>query len=175
MTDGPATATANVAATLIPTMTSPAVPARTAGAGRAVDVRYLIMAARPCRPRSAPGGERPGDVSELVRPVQLGAQAGPGGPVRQVHLDLGDTESLAHQVDGERGLHAPAACQRARGLERRPGQAALPVQRLDRLPADGPADAGPGQPDHQAVPAELDGRGKDGNGHVGPAVEHGSG
>jgi hypothetical protein len=45
MTDGPATATANVHATLIPTATSPAVPARTVGAGRAVDVRYLLMAA----------------------------------------------------------------------------------------------------------------------------------
>src|SRR5512146_3385667 len=142
MTDGPATATANVHATLIPTATSPAVPARAVSAGRAVDVRYLVMAARPGR-RSPPGGERPGDVGELVRAVQLGPQAGPGGPVRQVDLDLGDAESLAHQVDGERGLHAPATRQRARGFERRPGQAALPVQRLDRLPADGPADAGP--------------------------------
>src|SRR5208282_326230 len=111
-------------------------------------------------------GERPGDVGELARTVQLGAQAGPGGPVRELDLDLGDPEPLTQQVDGERGLHPPASCQRARRLERRPGQAALPVQRLDRLPAHSPADTGPGQPDDQAVPAELDGRGEDGDGHV---------
>src|SRR5947207_990671 len=49
-----------------------------------------------------------------MRPVQLGAQPGAGGPVRQLHLDLGDPEALAQQVDGERGLHSPAARQRAR-------------------------------------------------------------
>jgi hypothetical protein len=65
----------------------------------------------------------------------------------------------------------PRASGRA-GLERRPGQAALAVQRLGRLPADRAADAGPGQADDQAVPAELDGRGEDGDGHVGPIRQY---
>jgi hypothetical protein len=104
--------------------------------------------------------------------VQLSTQAGPGGAVRQVHLDLDDPQALAQQVDGEPGFHPPAVGQRPGRLERGPGQAALPVQRLGRPPAGGPADAGPGQADDQAVAAELDGGGEDGHGHVGLAGDH---
>src|SRR6201985_2987633 len=118
MTEGPATATANVPAPLAPMAMSPARPADSARPRRP-----LIAPAA----RSSPDGEGPGDVGELVRAVQLGAQAGAGGPVGQLHLDLGDPEALAQQVDGERGLHSPAARQRAPGLERRPSQAALAV------------------------------------------------
>ena len=97
-----------------------------------------------------------------MRAVQLGTHPGAGGPVRELDLDLGDPHALAQQVNAHPGLHAPAVRQRSRGLEGRAGQAALPVQRLGRLPAGGPADAGPGQADDQAMPAELDRRGDPG-------------
>jgi hypothetical protein len=92
--------------------------------------------------------------------------------MRQRNLDLGDSQVPAGQVDGKSGLHAEAAGKRARRLERGPGEAALAVQRLRRLPSDGPADAGSGQPDHQPVAAQLDCRGEDGDRHVRLTGDH---
>src|ERR1035441_6209027 len=110
MTDGPATATAKVHTMLAPMAMSPARPASIPS-----DLTRPIGPAGPAPPAPAPPpfprpppvpsappappgprapavwssayGERPGHVGELVRPVQLGPQAGPGGPVRELHLN----------------------------------------------------------------------------------------
>ena len=95
--------------------------------------------------------------------------------MRQRHLYLGDPHALAQQVDGEAGLGAPARRERPRRLERGPGQAALAVQRLGGTPARRPLDARAGQPDHEAVAAELHLAGEDRDGHVGQPGPHGLG
>jgi hypothetical protein len=59
--------------------------------------------------------------------VHLGPQVSTGGPVREVHLHLDYAVALARQVDGERRLDAEPAGERARRVEGRTGEAALPV------------------------------------------------
>src|ERR1700758_4475193 len=80
------------------------------------------------------GRERPGDVGELARPVQLAWPVVSGGPVRERDLDLRHPHAELEQVDGERGLHPEAGRERPGRLERGPGEAALPVERLRRAP-----------------------------------------
>ena len=72
----------------------------------------------------------PRDVAVLRGPVQLGAPVLAGDPVVQVARHLAHPEPGPQQVDGERRLHAPARCQRARRLERRRGSGSAARQRL---------------------------------------------
>src|SRR5262249_11972131 len=93
-------------------------------------------------PRLASGqGAR--DVHELARSVDLRAEVRPGGAVYERHRHFFDPHALAQQADSRAGLRAPARRERPGRLERRPGQAALPVERFGRAPACDPFDAGP--------------------------------
>ena len=74
-------------------------------------------------------------MQELATAVQLAAPVGAGRAVPDVDRDLDDAETLAAEVDTQRGLDPEPTRQRQRGLERDPGQAALTGQRLLRRPA----------------------------------------
>lgn len=119
------------------------------------------------------GGERARHVQVLPPPVHLGPPVGSGHAVVELDLHLAHPEPLAQQVDGQAGLDAEPGGERPGGLERLAGQATLPGQRLGGDESGRLADAIPGEPHHEPVPAAgLLLRRQDRDGHVGLAAAH---
>ena len=94
-----------------------------------------------------------------------------GHPMGDVAGDLDHGHSGHEHVYGQPHLDPPALGQGRRRLVGLPGQAALPRQRRDGRPAGGDRNGGAREPHHPAAPPGAGLLGRNGDGHVGDAVD----